>query len=137
MVTAAKKTFALTKLSKERIPVLPFMRIKERILGKKYLLSLVTAGDSYTRKLNETYRKKTYIPNVLAFPLEKSTGEIILNPTQAKRECRARGESFRFFTALLFIHALLHLKGLRHGGIMEEREQKLLSEFHIKNRFRV
>ncbi|HEY9585564.1 MAG TPA: rRNA maturation RNase YbeY [Candidatus Paceibacterota bacterium] len=127
--------YTLTKLVKGRMPVLPFLHLKNKVLGKTYALSLVIAGDQYTKKLNRLYRKKTYIPNVLSFPIEKGTGEIVLNMGQAKRECRARGESLRFFVALLFIHSLLHLKGYRHGSTMERREQELLSKFHIKNRF--
>jgi rRNA maturation RNase YbeY len=134
MVAADK--FTLTKLVKSRMPVLPFLRIKNRVLGKSYVLSLVVAGDRYTQKLNRIYRKKTYIPNVLSFPLEKEIGEIVLNPRQARRECSLRRESLRFFIALLFIHSLLHLKGCRHGSTMEEQEQKLLRAFHITNSFR-
>ena len=128
--------FTLTKLVKSRIPLLPFLRIKNEILGKTYSLSLVVADDTYTRKINRLYRKKSYIPNVLSFSLGKGEGEVILNPGQAKRECRARGESFRFFVALLFVHALLHLKGCRHGSTMETQEQQLLAKFHIKNTLR-
>lgn len=136
MAVAHKTTFALTRLAKSRVPILPFLRIKNRVLGTQYVLSMVIAGDQYTQKLNRLYRKKTYIPNVLSFPLETMVGEIILNVGQAKRECRVRGESLNFFVALLFVHSLLHLKGYRHGSTMERREQKLLSEFHIKNKFR-
>ena len=110
--------------------------MKERVLGKRYALSLVSAGDSYTKTLNLRYRKKSYVPNVLSFPIDKHTGEIVLNPGEARRQCPLRGESFRFFVALLFIHSMLHLKEYRHGSTMEKQEQKLLSEFHIKNTFR-
>lgn len=123
--------FAVTALSKEKMPILPFLRMKNEVLGKKYSLSLVVAGDTYTRTLNARYRKKTYTPNVLSFPLDARHGEIILNMREAKRESLLRGESLRYFTALLFIHSLLHLKGYRHGGTMERREQTLLSKFHI------
>ncbi|OGZ07915.1 MAG: rRNA maturation RNase YbeY [Candidatus Lloydbacteria bacterium RIFCSPHIGHO2_02_FULL_54_17] len=110
--------------------------MKERVLGKRYRLSLVLAGDVYARRLNRTYRKKGYIPNVLAFPIDPKNGEIVLDPSEARRACGKRGESFRFFAALLFVHALLHLKGYRHGSIMEKQERTLLSLFHIKNTFR-
>jgi rRNA maturation RNase YbeY len=143
MVAAAKKPyrivgaphakFGLTKLTKERVPALPFLRMKNTVLGKDYDLSLVLAGDAYTQRLNRTYRKKTYIPNVLSFPLDKRSGEIVLNVGQAKRECVSRKESLRFFVALLFIHSMLHLKGYRHGSTMERQVQVLLARFHIKN----
>jgi rRNA maturation RNase YbeY len=132
----ATADFAITKLTKERMPVLPFLRMKNAVLGKKFVLSLVVADDAYTQALNHRYRKKTYIPNVLSFPLSEDEGEIVLNLKQARRECAGRAESFRYFVALLFIHSSLHLKGYRHGSTMEEQEQKFLSKFHITNTFR-
>ena len=134
--TSLHTGFSVTKLTKERMPVLPFLRMKDAVLGKKFVLSLVVADDAYTQTLNRQYRKKTYIPNVLSFPLSEDEGEIILNLKQARRECGNRAESFRYFVALLFIHSSLHLKGYRHGSTMEEQEQKFLSKFHITNTFR-
>jgi probable rRNA maturation factor len=109
--------------------------MKNIVLGKKYVLSLVIAGDTRSRTLNERYRGKTYIPNVLSFPLDDSNGEIFLNLKQAKREHKARGESYEYFVALLVIHGMLHLNGMAHGSTMEEQEQRLLRKFHIRNSF--
>jgi probable rRNA maturation factor len=119
--------------TKERVPTLPFLRIKEEILGKDYDLSIVIAGDKRTQTLNETYRGKTYIPNVLSFPLDEAHGEIFLNLRQARRECKKRGESFEYFVALLVVHGMLHLKGIDHGSKMEKQEQDTLSRFKIIN----
>lgn len=121
--------------TKDRVPTLPFASMKDAVLGKKYNLSLVIAGDTRTRTLNEQYRGKTYIPNVLSFPLDNNNGEIFLNLKQAKREHRAREESYEYFTALLVVHGMLHLKGMAHGSTMEAQEQRLLRKFHIRNTF--
>jgi probable rRNA maturation factor len=134
-VTHADHNFALTQTTKDRVPTLPFASIKDAVLGKKYLLSLVIAGDARTRTLNEHYRGKTYIPNVLSFPLDDNNGEIFLNLKQAKREYRAREESYEYFVALLVVHGMLHLKGMAHGSTMEKREKELLRKFHIRNTF--
>ena len=130
---AASKTFTITRLTKDRVPALPFLHIKERVLGKIYTLSLVIVTDELSIQLNQEYRKKTYTPNVLSFPIDKKHGEIFLNLKQARREHRTRGESYEYFVALLFIHALLHLKGSRHGSTMEKQEARLLSKFRIIN----
>ncbi len=132
---SADNTFKLTQLTKDRVPTLPFSRMKEKILGKRYALSLVIVGDVRSKKLNEQYRKKTYTPNVLSFPLDNKNGEIFLNLKQAKREHRAREESYEYFVALLFIHSMLHLKGFDHSATMESKEQKILSAFGITNIF--
>ena len=131
----ADNHFALTRLTKDKVPALPFLLLKEHVLGKTYALSLVIVGDARSKQLNEEYRKKTYTPNVLSFPLERARGEIFLNLKQARREHKNRGESFDYFVALLFIHSMLHLIGKRHGSTMEGTEQKVLKKFNIKNTF--
>ena len=131
----ADNTFTISPLTKDRVPTLPFLALKERLLGKRYALSLVIVGDAKSQKLNMLYRKKSYTPNVLSFPLDEKNGEIFLNLKQAKREHRARGESFEYFVALLFIHSMLHLIGYAHGATMESEEQKLLTAFKIRNTF--
>ncbi len=127
------RNFSITQTTKDKVPTLPFFAFKETTLGKKYDLSLVFSGDKRSQSLNRLYRNKTYIPNVLSFPLSDTAGEIFLNVRQARREHRARGESYEYFVALLAIHGMLHLKGMTHGGTMEEKEKLLLRKFHIEN----
>lgn len=112
-------------------PELPFRKIKEKALGKSYDLSLVICGDSLARAINKKYRKKAYAANVLSFPLSRRGGEIFLNAAAAAREAKQFGTTERKRLALLFVHGLLHLKGLHHGRTMEEREQKLLRAFSL------
>src|SRR3989344_5266868 len=64
--------FTITKTIKGNPPRLPFMHIKNKVLGEKYHLSLVFAGKAVMKKLNQKYRKKDYLPNVLSFPLSKT-----------------------------------------------------------------
>ncbi len=133
--TAWTSAFKITRLTKDNLPDLPFFVLKNAVLPKKYDLSLVVVGDARSKQLNQEYRGKTYIPNVLSFPLTPLSGEIFLNLKQAKREHMNREESFDYFVALLFIHSMLHLIGSRHGSTMEETEQKVLKKFNIKNLF--
>lgn len=136
----ADKTFAIARIDKKaggKLPRLPFLRMKNKVLGRSYVLSLTLIGDSRARALNKQYRNKAYTPNVLSFPLGKMNGEIMMNLRQAKREHAARGESLRYFIALLFVHSLLHLKGARHGSTMEKQVDRVLREFRITNAFRV
>jgi len=100
----------------------PFARIAEGILGPRYQLSLVLCGDTLAQQMNVRYRKKSYRPNVLSFPLSKTEGEIILNVRKAEREARAEGVSMSERATYLFIHACLHLKGLDHGARMDTFE---------------
>ena len=132
----ANKNFSLANTTKDRVPRLPFFELKKNILGSRYELSLVIIGDKRARTLNTRYRNKTYVPNVLSFPLADGCGEIFLDLKQAKREHAKRRESFEYYTALLVVHGMLHLKGMRHGGKMESEEESQLTKVKIRNLYR-
>ena len=88
-----------------------FLNIKEKILGKSFFVSLAFIGDKKSRELNQAYRQKNYIPNVLSFPLEKNAGEIFLNLNQCKKEYKKFNMNYKNYVLYLFTHACLHLKG--------------------------
>lgn len=110
---------------------IPYEEIARKILGSQYELSLVICGDTLAQRMNKEYRKKTYKPNVLSFPLSKTEGEIFLNVRTAAREARRYKVPLRDRLAFLFVHGCFHLKDLQHGRIMEAQEQRILRAFHI------
>ena len=120
---------AISQTTRQPYPHLPYQRMKDEVLGKKYQLSLVFVGESRAREINQTTRSKTYAPNVLSFPLSKDSGEIFMAPSVAKREAKKYGHSYNRHVCYLFIHGLLHLKGLDHGKKMEASEQEYLKRF--------
>ncbi|NCN52243.1 rRNA maturation RNase YbeY [Candidatus Parcubacteria bacterium] len=113
-------------------PKLPYEKIKNDILGSSYNLSLVFIGKTRAQSLNKTYRKKSYVPNVLSFPIEKSVGEIFITPEVAQREAKKHDLSYSGYIGFLFIHGLLHLKGLAHGDTMEKAEKRFISKYRLK-----
>lgn len=126
----------IRKTTRGRVPRVPFEAIARTLLssprqrrGERYQLSLVLCGDALARKMNRTYRKKTYAANVLSFPLDKYEGEIFLNVEAAAREAKRFRVSFRARLALLFTHGCLHFKGMRHGRAMEQLEKRTLRKF--------
>ena len=112
-------------------PTWPYETIKTAILGKSYQMSLAFVGEARAQKLNLTYRKKDYIPNVLSFPLDTNNGEIYICPAVAKKQAKDFDLSVDGYIAFLFIHGCVHLKGHDHGATMEKLEQKYLRQFHI------
>lgn len=126
-----EKTFEITNMTKGRLPGLPFANIKEAVIGKKYKLSLVIIGDARSKSLNKKYRKRNKPANVLSFPLEKGEGEIFINPTEASRDAKKFAMTTKNFIGFLFIHGLLHLKGMRHGSKMEYKERAYRKKFNI------
>jgi len=111
---------AIVNLTKRPARSGPFAKLKEKILGHDYDLSLVFAGPALMRKLNRERRNKDKVANVLSFPLTKNSGEIFIKLPATD-----------FSLPNLFIHGLLHLKGLAHGSKMETEEKKFLSS--LKN----
>lgn len=112
-------------------PSFPYKEIKEAILGKKYQLSLNFIGTIRAQRLNTTYRKKDYIPNVLSFPLSETQGEIYICPKISYPEARDFNLSKEGYIAFLYIHGLLHLKGYDHSDKMESLEKHFMKKFSI------
>jgi probable rRNA maturation factor len=125
------KNFSILSLIKKPLPIKEsvFGKAKLTVLDNEYKLSLVFVGDKKSKELNIKYRKGNYIPNVLSFPINKKCGEIFINPHQAKREHKDFNQTYSQFLMYLFIHGLLHLKGMDHSSKMEARERQLLKKF--------
>ena len=125
--------FETTNKTKTKPPVsgLVFRKIKEDILGEKYSLSLVFCGDYLSKKITSQYRNKNKPTNVLSFPLEEKSGEIFLNLSIIKTQSKKIGVKYQDYLSYLFIHGLLHLKGLDHGEEMTKKEKFYLKKFKI------
>lgn len=112
-----------------KVPRVPYKPIAEAVFGNNFELSLVVCGDDLAQRMNVTYRKKFYKPNVLSFPISKKEGEIFLNVRCAERDSVRYSVPLAERLALLFVHGCYHLKGLSHGRIMEEHERRALRAF--------
>ena len=123
-------TFSLSTTIKH-YPAFPYQEIKEAVLGKKYQLSLNFVGTARAQKLNVLYRKKTYIPDVLSFPLSAECGEVYICPEVSYKAAKDFNLSEAGYIAFLFIHGLLHLKGYDHGDTMESLERRYVKQFKI------
>ena len=126
-MTLEKHNLSVT--SKGTLPRVPFLDIKEKILGKRYELSISFVDPKKAKDLNTAYRGKDYVPNTLSFPLTKTSGEIILCTAAMRKEYRSFGMEFEKYLVFLVIHSCLHLKGYSHGGTMERKEKELLELF--------
>lgn len=106
-----------------------FVAIKNAILGKNYDLSLAFVGATRAQQLNKAHRNKTYVPNILSFPLDDDAGEIFICLTKAQTEAKDFEMSVKNYIRFLFIHGCIHLKGYDHGPEMEKLEQKFSKKF--------
>lgn len=127
----APRRFALSNMTKEHPPRLPFKWLKAEVLGETYDLSFVIVGDRRSQTLNTRFRKQNKPANVLSFPLSRESGEMILNLKQARRDTRRFNMPYRTVVGYLFIHGLLHLKGYQHGRTMEKEESRWLNRLSL------
>ena len=125
----AGRTFSVVRKTRGTLPRVPFSRLKRAVLGEHYDLSLALVGPAESRRINRERRGKDSPANILSFSLSRDSGEIILCPAEARREAPERTLSYRAFIGLLFIHGLLHLKGLDHGSRMERKERAFCARF--------
>jgi probable rRNA maturation factor len=93
--------------------------------------------------LNQDYRDKTYVPNVLTFEYGEISpgvlgGDVVICAPVVEREARERGKPLQHHYAHMTVHGVLHLQGYDHiahadAVIMESREAVILKRFRIPN----
>jgi rRNA maturation RNase YbeY len=121
----------ITNSTKGKLPRLPFAAMKDAVLGTDYKLTFVFCTRALSRKLNRTYRNIDKPTDILSFPLAKDEGEIYIEPIESKKEAKKFEREYENFIGFLFIHGLVHLKGLDHGSTMERIERNLRARFNI------
>ena len=108
---------------------MPFLSIKEKILGKKYNLTIIFCTPKESQERNKKYRGKDNPTNILSFPLSDDEGEIYISLSSARPDAKKFDLTYIEFLHLLIIHGMLHLKGYEHSSTMEELENKYLKLF--------
>lgn len=127
-MTSTNSSVDIRNFTRRSAPVFPYTKIAQAVLPG-WDISLVFCGEIRAQKLNVALRKKTYIPNVLSYESGTKSGEIIICLPIAKKQAQSYGLSYPHFTVFLFIHGLLHLKGLPHGTTMERHERSFLKRY--------
>jgi len=119
----------ITNKTKGKLPRLPFVSIKNKILGRDYELSLSLLTSQKQKQINLKYREKNETTNILSFPLSKNSGEITIDQNKVRKDAPLFNMTYSQFFKYLFIHGCLHLKGFKHSSIMEKEEEKYLMMF--------
>jgi probable rRNA maturation factor len=119
----------ITNKTKGKLPRLPFVSIKNKILGEDYEFGLSLLTPQKQKQINYTYRGKNETTNILSFPLSLNSGEITIDPAKVKKDAPLFNMTYTQFFKFLFIHGCLHLKGFEHSSTMEKEEKKYLKLF--------
>ncbi len=117
------------------LPAKEIDTIKDDILGKEYSLSVAYVSQKKSQEINKKYRKKDRPTNVLSFALTKQSGELLLCLPVVRREAPKIDKSFDEWLLFLFIHGMLHLKGMDHGEKMEKKENSFYKKYLSRTRF--
>lgn len=121
--------FSNTTKQKVSLSIPLLEKIADDILDTSYDVSIVVVGEKRARALNQEYRGKDYIPNVLSFPIDETMGEIFINLKTARLEApKFKLLTDQYFYYLL-IHSMLHLKGFDHGDEMSEQEALYMKKY--------
>jgi len=126
-----EEKFSIINETKGKLPSLPFVQIKNKILGKKYELSLIFVSENKIHALNKQYRNVDSPTDILSFPIDKNFGEIFICEKIAKKKSKDFEREYNNFIAFLFIHGNVHLLGYDHGNKMEVVETKFRKFFKI------
>ena len=127
-----EENFFIINKTKGELPSLPFVKIKNDILGKKYSLSIAFVNKKKSKEINKKYRGKDRPTNILSFPLRKNEGEIVLCKDVIKHEAEESDQTFEQFLGFLVIHGMLHLKGLEHSSTMDKLERFYFKKYDQK-----
>jgi len=107
-------------------------KIKKEILGNKYDLNIYFVGEKFIKSINKKYRKKDYITDILSFPyLEDNFGEIYICFKKVQSKAKLFETNTENYLNYLYIHGMIHLKGLDHGDEMDKLEKKHTKKLNI------
>lgn len=109
-------------------------------MGKRYSLSFAFISKKEIWGLNKKYRGKNEPTDILSFPLDKISGEILICKEMARQKYKKfidlisnQPITFENYLRFLVIHGALHLKGLEHGDKMEAYEFTYYSQYRHRH----
>lgn len=127
-----ENNLSVTSSIKGTLPRVPFIAIRDAVLGKKFELSVAFVGSKKSKELNNTFRNKNKPTNILSFEHSKTSGELILHWDTIKKDAPKFNMKPTDFLIFLVIHGCLHLKGMEHGSTMEKYEKKYFEQITQK-----
>ena len=131
MSTSGNENCTVQNTTKSTLPRVPFVAMKEAVLGADYELSVMFVDVAHMTALNLQYRKLNKPTDILSFPISDTEGEIFINLEETKKEAKKFDREYENFLAFLFIHGLTHLKGFDHSSTMESEEEKIRKQFGV------
>lgn len=113
------------------------LRLEDRMEFNEISLSFVTNEE--IQALNQSYRGKDQVTDVLSFPMEathdvpeKILGDIVIAVPRMVEQAAAYGHSLRREMVYLVVHSMFHLLGYNHmteeeKRTMRQKEEKIMA----------
>lgn len=111
-------------------------------------LSLALVGQARMKRLNQKWRNKNQVTDVLSFSFEEKAGkkkqktiidgEILICPDWVEKQARLFKKEFFNELTRVVVHGILHLQGWEHEGEKEEaclmlaRQEKIVAKIAKK-----
>lgn len=90
-------------------------------------VSIAFVGEKKIKELNNIYRKKDKVTDVLSFVGDGSSlGEILICPGQINKQAKRLGYGYEYELIFILIHGLFHLIGREDDT--EEKRKKMVEE---------
>lgn len=90
-------------------------------------INIVLVNNDEIQRLNQTYRHKNYVTDVLTFPdgYMSNLGDVFISIPKAEMQAEELGHSFQRELGFLCVHGFLHTLGYDHET--EEDEAEMIS----------
>lgn len=100
-------------------------------------VSIAFVSNHQIKELNNNYREKNEVTDVLSFPIdEEMLGDIIISASRAAEQAAEYGHSLKRELAYLTVHGMFHLFGYDHHSKeekneMRQKEERVLTQLGI------
>jgi probable rRNA maturation factor len=92
-------------------------------------VSIAFVSNQQIKDLNNDYRDKNEVTDVLSFPIDdEMLGDIIISANRALEQADEYGHSLKRELAYLTVHGMLHLFGYDHHSKEEKKEMRQKEE---------
>lgn len=100
-------------------------------------ISIAFIGDRVMKRLNNQYRGKDRVTDILSFPEDgEDFGEIIIDYAQIKRQSLKYSKSVKDELVFILVHGLLHLIGHEDKTERGRKQMEKLGEEFIRKNLR-
>ena len=101
-------------------------------------ISIALVDDEKIKQLNNNFRGRCEITDVLSFPIDDELlGDIVISVEAARRQADEYNHSFKRELCYLVTHGLLHIFGYNHKNPgdkkqMRQKEERILSKVNLE-----